>query len=286
MAQTAVTMESAVFQAATLSLSPYARDTPDRETDLNLEYARARLYPSPPAAAAAAAAALSTASPPTASEARTLIHTTPPTPPTTTTTTAAAAIAPVDPAPPPSPHLLIASPYASLPHLLDLHRLSPHQQLLAQSLTTMTATRPDYATCAYPDAFNWAAIIQRLQHLHLLQQPHLSWPGQAFYIVVFRSRLAPRANRAHLRRLDQAAHAEAMRSGGLLKYWFGSADDDDGRNLATCIWCGAEDVKRALGGEAHRRAAQATRGLYLEWMIERWKLSVAEGVAGWELGPW
>jgi len=33
--------------------------------------------------------------------------------------------------------------------------------------------------------------------------------------------------------LDEGSHAEATKSGGLLKYWFGMPDED-GRNLATC----------------------------------------------------
>lgn len=58
---------------------------------------------------------------------------------------------------------------------------------------------------------------------------HLSGP----VIVVFRSQVPPTTSRHALGELDQRSHAEAMKSGGLLKYWFGMPDAD-GRNLATC----------------------------------------------------
>ena len=64
------------------------------------------------------------------------------------------------------------------------------------------------------------------------QEDH-QWPHQSFYIVVFRSRIPPTTSRLQLGELDERAHAEAMQSGGLLKYWFG-VPDGEGRNLATC----------------------------------------------------
>lgn len=48
------------------------------------------------------------------------------------------------------------------------------------------------------------------------------------------------------------------------RYWFGSPDED-GRNLATCVWRSQEDARIGSVGEAHRKAAGATRYLYTEW---------------------
>ena len=129
--------------------------------------------------------------------------------------------------------LLVVSPYTTEPHLLDLRPLEESQRLLARSLTVLQAVRTDYATAAYSQAFNWNVVINRLQIL--VRQSKCAWKRQHFYIVVFRSQVPPTTNRVELGQLDQKSHAEATKSGGLLKYWFGMPDQD-GRNLATCMW--------------------------------------------------
>ena len=127
---------------------------------------------------------------------------------------------------------LIVSPYEESSHLLALSSVSPECQLLARALTVMRSVRSDYATAPYTDAFNWADVYERLQTL--VRADGLEWTSQRrFYIVVFRSQIPPSTSRGHLGVLDQRSHAEAMDSGGLLKYWFGKPDEE-GRNLATC----------------------------------------------------
>ena len=126
---------------------------------------------------------------------------------------------------------LVVSPYTTLPHLLDLRPLEESQRLLAKALTALQSVREDYATAPYHQSFNWDAVIERLKSL--LDLSGHQWTHQHFYIVVFRSQVPPMTDRTHLGRLDQRSHAEATKSGGLLKYWFG-LPDKDGRNLATC----------------------------------------------------
>lgn len=96
----------------------------------------------------------------------------------------------------------------------------------------MTPLRSDYATCAYALAFNWDAIITSLQTL-LLAAKDFTWVATSFYVVVFRSQVKAGTDPLVLGALDERAHAEAVRSGGLLKYWFGMPDGGR-RNLATC----------------------------------------------------
>ena len=127
--------------------------------------------------------------------------------------------------------LLIVSPYTSPPHLLALSTLNDAQQLLAHALTNLEATHTGYATASYTSSFNWSTVISILRNLATSQE--YTWQHQHFYIVVFRSRIPPTTDRIHLGGLDRYAHAEAMKSGGLLKYWFG-VPDAEGRNLATC----------------------------------------------------
>lgn len=130
-------------------------------------------------------------------------------------------------------HHLVVSPYTTLPHLLDLRTLEVPQRLLAKSLTFLNSTRKDYATAPYHQSFNWDAVIDQLKSL--LDTSNNQWHHQHFYIVVFRSQIPPTTDRTHLIELDQRSHAEATRSGGLLKYWFG-LPDENGRNLATCTF--------------------------------------------------
>ena len=129
-------------------------------------------------------------------------------------------------------NLLIASPYTTPLHLLDLRTISKPNQLLAKALTSFEQVRHDYATAPYAESFNWAHVIEVLRAL-VDKECAYSWEQQSFYIIVFRSRLPPATDRTHLANLDRLSHAGATQSGGLLKYWFG-VPDVNGRNLATC----------------------------------------------------
>ena len=131
-------------------------------------------------------------------------------------------------------HFIVVSPYTSPPHLLDLRHLDVSQQLLAKALTILGSIREDYATAPYIDSFNWTDVFAYLRKL-IHEYGHV-WRRQHFYIVVFRSQIPATTNRIELGELDQRSHAEAMKSGGLLKYWFGMPDVH-GRNLATCERC-------------------------------------------------
>ena len=126
---------------------------------------------------------------------------------------------------------IISSPYAFHPHLLDISALTISQSLFAQALTVMQNTRLDYATAPYPQSFNWSAILEKLRSLSAAANIH--WQSQNFYIVVFLSRIQESTDRLELGKLDERSHAEANKSGGLLKYWFG-VPNPEGRNLATC----------------------------------------------------
>ncbi|KAL8929876.1 MAG: hypothetical protein Q9208_001020 [Pyrenodesmia sp. 3 TL-2023] len=196
--------------------------------------------------------------------------------------------------------LLIVSPYTSRPHLLDLKTLNRAQVLLAKALTVLSPTTHAYATVPYIEAFNWEAVFSSLATA--VKKDAFQWTGQSFYIVVFRSQVPPSTDRSHLAALDRAAHMEAMKSGGLLKYWFG-LPDSDGRNLATCklltqsagsripdvlegIWRRREDAAPGSSGEGHKAAMRATIAMYSEWAIERLKLVVSNNVDMWEIVPW
>ncbi|KAL8712203.1 MAG: hypothetical protein Q9225_006993 [Loekoesia sp. 1 TL-2023] len=179
--------------------------------------------------------------------------------------------------------LLVVSPYTSRPHLLDLTALNQSQTFLAKALTLLSPVTHAYATVPYIEAFNWHTVFSCLAAA--VKSQGLEWKRQSFYIVVFRSQIPPSTDRSHLAELDKQAHAEAMESGGLLKYWFGTPDAD-GRNLATCVWRRREDATPGSSGKGHKAAMRATISMYSEWHIERFKLVIRDNVAGWDIVPW
>jgi len=182
-----------------------------------------------------------------------------------------------------SPETLLVSPYIEDEHLLYLDSVEPQCQLLAKALVTMKAERQDYATAPYIDTFNWPEIIKHL--LQHAESSQVQWQEQVFYVVVFRSQIPPTTNYANLGELDKAAHAEATKSGGFLKYWFGSPDHT-GRNMATCVWRSKEDARLGGVGLAHRQAAMAARHLYTDWEIERLALVIKDDIKEWKIRPW
>jgi len=131
--------------------------------------------------------------------------------------------------------LLQASPYTEHEHLLDLATLSKPLQQFAKALRNMRAVRPDYATAPYDQAFNWDSIVDVFSQTARAHADVLDVPDSLeFFVIVFRSRINKQADRQLLGELDSAAHVEAVEGGGLLKYWFGTPDQN-GRNLATCV---------------------------------------------------
>ncbi|EGO58818.1 hypothetical protein NEUTE1DRAFT_40568 [Neurospora tetrasperma FGSC 2508] len=180
---------------------------------------------------------------------------------------------------------IVVSPYTEQQHLLDLTTLDPENQILALALSQLTCLREDYATAPYRDTFNWDQIIEHVRAL--ARKRNYTWKETSFFVVAFRSQVFESTveNYADLGELDKAAHAEATASGGFLKYWFGTPNEER-RNLATCIWRSPEDAKKGGTGPAHRKAAGATRSLYSFWHIDRHRLTIRDNVESWDLTEW
>jgi len=142
---------------------------------------------------------------------------------------------------------LVVSPYTAPAHLLDISTVDKPQQLMAKALTSMRALTPSYAVTPYSEAFNWDEVVTQLSRRALEEDDGYVFPETSFYIIVFRSQIAPTTSRPHLGELDAEAHREATESGGLLKYWFGTPDQN-GRNLATCVWRHRDDARRGGAG--------------------------------------
>lgn len=112
--------------------------------------------------------------------------------------------------------IIVQSPYTEREHLLDLDTLDNENGLLAQALAVLRATREDYATASYTESFNWSEVIAEVKRL--VRTSGKEFKETSFYIVAFRSQIKPSTDYSHLGDLDKAAHAEAVASGGFLKY--------------------------------------------------------------------
>ncbi|CAI7675807.1 unnamed protein product [Penicillium manginii] len=178
---------------------------------------------------------------------------------------------------------LIASPYNDIPHLLDLETLDTQSRLLALALASFKTIRPDYATAPYIENFNWDEVFG-LVKTFAKAEGH-KWTAQTFYVVAFRSILLPGVDNDHLHALDAYSHQEAVSSGGLLKYWFGTKDGER-RNLATCIWRSREDARLGGRGPWHAKARAAARELYENITFTTMKLVIENDVASWSIGDW
>jgi hypothetical protein len=178
---------------------------------------------------------------------------------------------------------IVQSPYTDQDHLLDLNTLDHENALLATALAKLESIRDDYATAPYAESFNWPVVIEELRRL--VKESGVGFKETSFYVVAFRSQIKPSTDYSHLGELDKAAHAEAVASGGFLKYWFGSPDPEL-RNLATCLWRSREEAIVGGRGPAHRKAAGATRSLYAYWKIDQHRLTIKENAEGWEFADW
>jgi hypothetical protein len=128
---------------------------------------------------------------------------------------------------------IIASPYNDANHLLDLNSLGVEDRILSLALTTIRPVKQDYATLELVDGLNIAEVNEMIQRL--CSSLNLIWTSRSYYLVIFRSHMKQEYNQTRLFELDKHSHEEAIQSGGLLKYWFGTVNEHR-RNLAFCMY--------------------------------------------------
>ena len=125
---------------------------------------------------------------------------------------------------------------------------------------------PDYATRPVQDGFSW----------------YSSLAGCAFerlYLVVFRSVRRPSADLDLLREHDDRAYAEALESGGLLRYFKGEANER-GECLSYCLWETREQAIEAAGAAAHQSAAEISVRMYESYVLDRYCLKKVVSARG------
>jgi hypothetical protein len=131
---------------------------------------------------------------------------------------------------------------------------------LQESCLNISPRHPDYATLPIRDAFDWSSLC-----------------GCSFdrlCLVVFRSVRRADADLDLLREHDDRAYEEALRSGGLLKYFKGSANGK-GECLSFCLWATRGQARKAARAASHGSAANITSRMYVSYVIDRYWLKKA-----------
>jgi hypothetical protein len=129
---------------------------------------------------------------------------------------------------------------------------------LYEACQRLSPIHPDYATLPIQEGFSWFSCLTEVRFDRL-------------YLVVFRSVRRATADLELLKEYDDRVHAEAVETGGLLRYFRGSMN---GRRecLSFCLWESREQARRASGGASHRMAAALTAELYESYVLERYDL--------------
>jgi hypothetical protein len=128
---------------------------------------------------------------------------------------------------------------------------------------------PDYATRSIQDGFSWSSSLADCAFERL-------------YLVVFRSVRRPSVDLELLREHDDRAYAEALESGGLLRYFKGEANEL-GECLSFCLWETREQAIEAAGAASHRSAAAISALMYESYVLERYWLKKVVSARGEKL---
>jgi hypothetical protein len=129
---------------------------------------------------------------------------------------------------------------------------------LQEAAQRISPVRSDYQNLPIEQGFDWPAISD--------------YDFDQLYLVVFRSVRRPDADLDLLRWFDDLAYAEALASGGLLRYFKGDADGR-GHCLSFCLWECRDAAIRASGGKKHEQAASITARMYVSYDLERYEVT-------------
>ena len=136
---------------------------------------------------------------------------------------------------------------------------------LQEAAQRISPVRPNYQNLPIEQGFDWPVIAGH--------------DFDTLYLVVFRSVRLPDADLDLLRWFDDLAYAEALRCGGLLRYFKGDADGR-GHCLSFCLWESREAALRAASGKKHEQAASITARMYVSYDLERYELTTANACGG------
>ncbi len=138
---------------------------------------------------------------------------------------------------------------------------------LRESCLKISPKHSDYATRPIQTGFDWS--------------PLSGCSFDRLYLVVFRSVRRPDADLVLLREHDDRAYEEALRSGGLLKYFKGHANEL-GECLSFCLWETRDQALQAASAASHKSAADITARMYVSYELDRYWLKKTGGELAFE----
>jgi hypothetical protein len=139
---------------------------------------------------------------------------------------------------------------------------------LAEVVQRLTPIDPTYMNLPIQDGFNWAECFCDL-------------PSGTWYLVVFRSRHQPSANKHLLHEYDELAYEAARRSPGFVHY-FGGTPSEQGNCLSFCLWENQSTAQTASRHTAHQEAQKLAFEMYEFYQLERHLISVTDGTLSFE----
>jgi hypothetical protein len=129
---------------------------------------------------------------------------------------------------------------------------------LYEACRNISPKHPDYVTVPIQDGFDWSSSLSGCRFDRL-------------YLVAFRSIRRPTADLGLLREYDDRAYEEALKCGGLLRYFKGHANER-GECLSFCLWESREQAREAAGSSSHQSAAGITAQMYESYVLDRYWL--------------
>ncbi|UZJ55046.1 hypothetical protein CBS101457_004366 [Exobasidium rhododendri] len=144
---------------------------------------------------------------------------------------------------------------------------------------------PAFAESTSQSSQDTLALLKRLFNWDEL--PPLSEDVEhTWYGVAFRSKRRVGSESVNFYEDDRLSHEEAVNSGGLLMYWYGSPSEKTGHNLATCIWTSRSDALKASSLPLHARAAVHARKAYESFELSRYAIRKVPGETRLRLEEW
>lgn len=129
---------------------------------------------------------------------------------------------------------------------------------LYEACRQLSPVHPDYTSRPIEEGFNWSLCLSTVT---------FDW----LYLVVFRSVRRTTADLDLLREHDDRAYDEALRAGGLLRYFKGEANERR-ECVSFCLWESREQARRASEGVLHQEAARIVAQMYESYTLERYDL--------------
>ena len=133
-----------------------------------------------------------------------------------------------------------------------------HIEVVHRACQRISSVYPDYAARPIQDGFSWASSLA-------------GCPFDRLYLVVFRSVRRLEADLDLLLEHDDRAYAEALESGGLLRYFKGEANERR-ECMSFCLWETREQAIEAVGAPSHQTAAAISGRMYESYVLERYWL--------------